>query len=247
MSASDGTNENFVTVSWSKVEAATKYEIQRCLDKTGLNCEIVAQNVTGLSRNISGGDAGKIYQFRIRACNDESCSGWTEYDAGSRAVYSVPDVPQQSLSGIIGTDGKATTAGISIGASSDGGATSKTKFSSSETINIVTKIYPRKEDVGEEGEIFVVLRVIQDGKKVFYSLDPDGLWLPWNASLKTLEPTRSVDSLLSEEAVEVYSGTMTVGSKFFYVGYSVADAANGKPIIYVNGKPFRIDVLLGGI
>jgi len=71
--------------------------------------------------------------------------------------------------------------------------------------------------------------------------------LPWNASLKTLEPTKIVDSLLEEETVEVYTGTMSVGSKFFYVGYSVADAANGKPIIYVNGKPFRIDVLLGGI
>ena len=115
-------------------------------------------------------------------------------------------------------------------------------MSTDEIIDLVTKIYPQDEDIGKVGEIFVVLRVIKDGKKVFYSLNSDGIWLNWNASLKSLEPTKYIDSLSSEEMVEVYSGAMSEGSKYFYIGYSVVNDAKGKPIIHVNGKPFKIDV-----
>jgi hypothetical protein len=247
ISASDSLFEDKINLSWRPVSNAAFYEVQRCSESAESTCVNLDNNISNTSISITSGEKGKVYQFRVRACANNSCSSWSRYEAGSKSIPSVPAAPQQSLSGIIRSNGKASEAAISIGASSDGGDTSKISFTTDENVNIVTKIYPQDEDVGKKGDIFVVLRVTTDGKKDFYSLNPDGLWLAWNASLKFLEPTKSVDSLSSEETVEVYSGTMSQGSKYFYIGYSVIDDANGKPIIHVNGKPFKINVGNKGI
>ena len=70
----------------------------------------------------------------------------------------IPDVPQQSLSRIIRTDGTAADATISIGASSDGGETSNTSFTVDDDVTLTAKVYPDSSDVGEEGELYVVMR-----------------------------------------------------------------------------------------
>jgi len=161
------------------------------------------------------------------------------------SISIVPDVPQQSLSKIVRTDGKATDATISIGGSSDDGETYSNSFTVNDEIILTAKIYPDSDDVGEEGEIYVVIRMIEDGKKVFKALNEDGIWEVWNASLKSLPAAMYVETLQSVEEVEIHSGTMTAGQHLLYVGYSLF--TDGKPVITTSLSPLKIDVTSGKV
>ena len=108
----------------------------------------------------------------------------------------------------------------------------------------MTKIFPQEKDIGKEAQLYVVLRLTNDEKRVFYSLSSDGLWSLWDLRLKTLEPVKTVDSLRQEEILKIYSGTMREGVKSFYVGYSVNDDESGKPVIHFNSRRYTIEVLL---
>jgi hypothetical protein len=149
--------------------------------------------------------------------------------------------PQQSLSKIIRTDGTASDSTISIGASSDDGATSNTTFTVDDEVTLTAKVYPDSDDVGEKGELYVVMRSTVDGKKTFTALNEDGVWEAWNASLKSLPAAKYVESLESVEEILIYSGTITVGDRLFYVGYSLF-TSEGKPVITTSLSPFKITV-----
>jgi hypothetical protein len=153
----------------------------------------------------------------------------------------IPKIPQQSLSKIIRTDGTASDSTISIGASSDDGATSNTTFTVDDEVTLTAKVYPDSDDVGEKGELYVVMRSTVDGKKTFTALNEDGVWEAWNASLKSLPSARYVESLEALEEVLVYSGTITAGDRLFYVGYSPF-TEEGKPVITTSQSPFKITV-----
>ena len=115
----------------------------------------------------------------------------------------IPDVPQQSLSRIIRTDGTATDSTISIGASADGGNITDTTFTVDDEVTLTAKVYPDSSDLGEEGELYVVMRSTIDGKKTFFALNEDGIWESLNASLKTLPAEKFVESLEEVEDVLV--------------------------------------------
>jgi hypothetical protein len=206
------------------------------------------------SKDMFNGGAG--YLTTIEACDDTS--GWAgkSFSNGysdvsvtvincSSTTSIVPDVPQQSLSKIIRTDGKATDSTISIGGSSDDGETYSTAFTVDDQITLTAKIYPDSDDVGEEGEIYVVIRMIENGKKVFKALNEDGIWEVWNASLKSLPAAMYVETLQSVEEVEIHSGTMTAGQRLIYVGYSLF--TDGKPVITTSLSPQKIDVTSGKV
>jgi len=159
-------------------------------------------------------------------------------DANSEVV---PEIPQQSLSRITRTDGTATDSTISIGASSDGGETTDTTFTVDDDVTLTAKIYPDSGDVGEEGELYVVMRSTIDGKKTFSALNEDGNWEAWNASLKLLPSAKIVASLQEVEDVLVYSGAITAGDRLFYVGYSLF-TEDGKPVITTSLSPYKITV-----
>jgi len=108
-------------------------------------------------------------------------------------------------------------------------------------VTITAKVYPDSDDVGEEGELYVVMRSTIDGKKTFSALNEDGNWEPWNASLKTLPAAKYIESLEEVEDVLVYSGTITAGERFFYVGYSLFTAED-KPVITTSLSPYKITV-----
>ena len=152
-----------------------------------------------------------------------------------------PEIPQQSLSRITRTDGTATDSTISIGASSDGGETTGTTFTVDDEVTLTAKIYPDSGDVGEEGELYVVMRSTIDGKKTFSALNEDGNWEAWNASLKLLPSAKIVASLQEVEDVLVYSGAITAGDRLFYVGYSLF-TEDGKPVITTSLSPYKITV-----
>ncbi|MDG2175355.1 MAG: leucine-rich repeat domain-containing protein [Gammaproteobacteria bacterium] len=176
-------------------------------------------------------------------------TGWSGISFGNGAALvpvtlinrAMPDVPQQSLSKITRTDGTATDATISIGASSDGGETSNTSFTVDDDVTLTAKVYPDPADVGEEGELYVVMRSTVDGKKTFTALNQDGNWEAWNASLKSLPSAKIVASLEEVEDVLVYSGTITAGERLFYVGYSLF-TEEGKPVITTSQSPYKITV-----
>jgi hypothetical protein len=153
----------------------------------------------------------------------------------------IPEIPQQSLPKVIRTDGTLPVASISIGASSNGGETSSTSFTADDDVTLTSKVYPESDDLGKEGELYVVMRSVIDGKKVFTALNEDGNWETWNASLKSLPAAAYVDSLEEEEEILIYSGTITAGDRLFYVGYSPF-TEEGKPVITTSQSPFKITV-----
>lgn len=107
-------------------------------------------------------------------------------------------------------------------------------------VTLTTKVYP--DDVGEKGELYVVMRSTIDGMKNFTALNEDGNWVAWNASLKFLSVAKYVESLEAVEEVLVYSGTITADDRLFYVGYSLF-TEEGKPVITASLLPLKITVI----
>ena len=136
---------------------------------------------------------------------------------------------------------RTTDSTISIGASSDGGETTDTTFTVDDEVTLTAKVYPDSSDLGEEGELYVVMRSTIDGKKTFFALNEDGNWEPWNASLKTLPAAKYIESLEEVEDILIYSGTITAGDRLFYVGYSLF-TEDGKPVITTSLSPYKITV-----
>jgi len=172
-------------------------------------------------------------------------SGWDgmSFSNGTRLInvtLEIPTVPQQSLSKIIRTDGKATDSTISIGSSSDNGETYSTLFTIEDEVILTAEIYPDSNDVGEEGELYIVIRNVRNGEKVFSALNEDGVWEVWKGSLKARPAAKYVGSLESVEEIKIYSGTLTTGQRLIYVGYSLF--TDGKPVITTSLSPLKIDV-----
>jgi hypothetical protein len=152
----------------------------------------------------------------------------------------IPDIPQQSLARISRVDKTLSKAAISMGASKDNGNTTSTKFKEDDNIILTAEIYPEPNDLGESGELYVVLVNRLNGKKEFFALE-DSVWVTWNQSLKTLPAAKYVDNLSNKESILIYSGYMTAGIRNIYVGYSIL-TESGKPLIHFNGIPFKIEV-----
>ena len=178
-------------------------------------------------------------QFTIAMVWGES--SWGTANWGKTPESRITDIPQQSLSKITRTDGTATDSTISIGASSDGGETTDTTFTVDDEVTLTAKVYPDSDDVGKEGELYVVMRSTIDGKKTFTALNQDGNWEAWNASLKSLPAANYIESLEEVEDVLVYSGAITAGDRLFYVGYSLF-TEDGKPVITTSLSPFKSTV-----
>jgi len=82
ISASDGTSSNYVTVRWNSVSGATSYDITRCTTTAVTSCNATARGKTGTSYNAGSGAADTTYYYRVRACNNNGCSAWSDYDTG---------------------------------------------------------------------------------------------------------------------------------------------------------------------
>ncbi len=157
----------------------------------------------------------------------------------SELIFSL-GVLQNRLKDTISTDAQASNAIITVGASSDGGETTKVKFTSDENVIITAKIYPDAKYVGQEGELYIVMRTTENGKKVYKALNEDGIWEFWNTSLKSLNAAKYVNALKNAEEIAIYSGRMTVGQRLIYIGYSLF--TNDKPVITTNLTPYKIEM-----
>jgi len=160
--------------------------------------------------------------------------------------FFIPSVSAQTdfsvldkLPRIILTTGKLSDASMYIGASRDAGETLSKSFYENDHVDIVAKINAAKDDIGAEGEIYIVIRVTDGKKKKFVYIDEDGIWHDWNASLKSLQPVLTTTNLSEEESINIFSGQMTYGEFAIYVGYKVI-SDNGNNPINVNLSPYRI-------
>jgi hypothetical protein len=140
---------------------------------------------------------------------------------------------------IIQTTGKLSDASMYIGASKDAGETLSKSFFENDNVDIVAKVNVANDDIGAEAEIYIVTRVTDGKKKKFFYIDEDGIWHDWNASLKSLEPAKTITSLSEEESINIFSGQMTYGEFAIYVGYKVILDNESRPI-NVNLTPYRI-------
>lgn len=135
---------------------------------------------------------------------------------------------------ITASDGSSSSASFGAGASADSGSSTATQFSDGQDITIAGSVEVQSGDIGEAGEIFVVL-FTDDGLTY---MDTNGDYVTWNGSLKTIEPAFSINSLSSVENFEVFSGTVQSGLYRVFLGYRLT--ADGP--IHFNAKAFRITV-----
>lgn len=132
------------------------------------------------------------------------------------------------------SDGSTTTARFGAGASADNGATTASSFAANAAITIGGSVTPQAADVGEAGEIFVVLYT----DTALTYLDVDGVYINWNGGLKTIQPAYEVSALDSVETFEVFTGNVQSGLYRVFLGYRLA---SGGPL-HFNAKAFRLTV-----
>jgi len=91
-SATEGDYTDRVEITWNNVAEATGYKVYRCTSTLPNSCnEPIASGVSNPYSD-TGGTAGTIYYYRIKASNEDGDSGYTEYNSGYRTV-ALPSIP----------------------------------------------------------------------------------------------------------------------------------------------------------
>jgi len=164
-----------------------------------------------------------------------------DYQSKKDVTKKIFNTLKESNKKIIRTDGTRTEADILFGLTSDDGFSISNSFTTNDQIALATKIIVDDTDLGKKGEIYVVMRSIQNGKKVFSALNEYGIWEEWNASLKSIPFTQYIDKFDKENEIYIDSQKITEGDYAFYIGYSTL-TEEGKPIINTQMSPFKITV-----
>ena len=89
-SASDGTYDDKVRVSWQKSDRATYYEVYRNTINT--NPALLEGNQILPPYDDDSAGVGVIYYYWIKACNSTGCSDYSSYDRGFRSTV-IPPTP----------------------------------------------------------------------------------------------------------------------------------------------------------
>jgi hypothetical protein len=137
----------------------------------------------------------------------------------------------KTLSGADLPEGTAFTAG----ASSDGGATQDTEFTTADDVEIVATVTVGDDIVGEAGAIHVALMAKTDDGTTFSYLDEDGKWADWDI---TGLPGVHIDAeeLAASYNISIYSGKFAVGT------YRIALAYSSDGEVYFTGKAITLTV-----
>ncbi|NJN45489.1 MAG: fibronectin type III domain-containing protein [Candidatus Competibacteraceae bacterium] len=83
VSASDGTFEDLVNISWNAVSGATFYEVAR--SDIGATTGTVIGSSSTTSFDDTTVSPESPHEYRVRACNDAGCSEFSDPDQGFRA------------------------------------------------------------------------------------------------------------------------------------------------------------------
>jgi len=114
ISASDGTYPDKVRVTWNLVSGANRYEVYRATSQYE-SYSLIAGNVTSTSYDDTGVSPGQHYWYKVKACNDCGCSGYSSADEGWAQAHTVstPSTPSGPSSGCVGQSLTFTTGGAS--------------------------------------------------------------------------------------------------------------------------------------
>lgn len=91
VSASDGTSDTTVTVTWQPMPTAQSYNVAIAVAR-GATKNTIATNLTGTSHKHTGSN-DRLY-YSVQACNAAGCSGWSNEDLGY--IYVAPPVAELS-------------------------------------------------------------------------------------------------------------------------------------------------------
>jgi fibronectin type 3 domain-containing protein len=77
-----------VSISWFSVIEADSYLIYTCDSEELSSCGIFPKSASISSIDITDGDGGKKYFYRVKSCNDAGCSDFSDFITSSKIGYS---------------------------------------------------------------------------------------------------------------------------------------------------------------
>lgn len=192
-----------------------------------------------LSRLESVSDSGVDELVLVNEPKTEEEETDTEEDqgnSGSDNNQSDPSPNEASLRGVMSSKG-ASKAKFKAGAFLDNKGAAKTSLSAGDNVTISATVIPEEDDVGQAGNLYVVMQSKTEDGTSLVQKNEDGLFEKWNGGLKKLKPYISRASLGSSEKLEVFEGTLQAGTHKIFVGYSTQDGT-----LHFNSVAYRINV-----
>ncbi len=90
VNASDATDLNTITITWSASEFASRYLVSRCLTDTTDSCGIISETSSLTYQDRP--PTNDAYYYRLQACSNTGCSGYSVADVGKRATVNLGGV-----------------------------------------------------------------------------------------------------------------------------------------------------------
>lgn len=188
-------------------------------------------------------DAGRGFQTLLRVSID------LPVGSGALAVQSSASDASETLlaavssgaarqGNVITDSGAASAAGLRIGASTDSGLSQTANFSRQENAVIAGRVDPLPDDLGQAGELYVVVRSVAPSGDIWLYLDELGRWRTWDLRMKVLQPALYVDKLGHSNLLPIYSGKLPPGDHRVHIGYRSARSA----ALHYNAVPLRLQV-----
>jgi hypothetical protein len=135
-------------------------------------------------------------------------------------------------------DGSTTTATFKAGASSDGGATYATEFTTADDVTLVGTVNVAAADQGKDGEVYIaILSKLDSGNSILAYMDEDGNPQTWDGTVAGLGANVVATPLGATYNLTIFSGTLGAGTHRVALAYSTEDG----DIVYT-GKAMVITV-----
>ena len=135
-------------------------------------------------------------------------------------------------------DGSTTTATFKAGASSDGGATYATEFTTADDVTLVGTVNVDAADQGKDGEVYIaILSKLDNGSSILAYMDETGSPQTWDGTVAGLGANVVATPLADTYNLTIFSGTLGAGTHRVALAYSTEDG----DIVY-SGKAMVITV-----
>lgn len=141
----------------------------------------------------------------------------------------VPGTELPDIDKVVDSQGQPSTATIKAGATSNGGASYSSSFSTSEQIVVNGELTFEAADVGKAASVFVVIKYTStSGVEQWLMENGDGDFFAWDQNVASLVSIYSSNNIGSSISGELFSGTLDAGSYEVFVGYT----AQGGSLIF---------------
>lgn len=141
----------------------------------------------------------------------------------------VPGTELPPVDKVIDSQGQPSTAVIKAGATSNGGASYGSSFSTSEQIVVNGELTYEAGDVGKAASVFVVIKFTStSGTAQWLMENGDGDFFAWDQNVESLVSMYSSNSIGTSIAGKLFGGTLEAGRYEVFIGYT----AQGGALIY---------------